>query len=109
MRYWQARSVKLPNARAFLPRVPNPLRVEGLFRFEYGIDAFSGNDLLTLECKNERGILPVENDHIDLITEGAFAINHMSGSGFIPAGQIGLQEVEPYAFARISHAGCVTK
>ena len=67
--------MKLPHARALLPRVTNQVGIEGLFCLECRIDAFCRNDFLTLEGKNKRGILPVENDDIDLIAEIAFTVD----------------------------------
>ena len=101
--------MKLPYARAFLPCVPNQLCIERLFGLKHCIDAFGRNDLLTLEGEDERRILTIKNNNVDLVAEVAFAVDDVCGRGAVSLGQIGLQEVQPYALACVSFAWGMTK
>ena len=65
-----------------LLRVLNVLSICGLLRFECSIHAFSWNNRFTLVLKNERRILTVENENINLITEGPFAVHDVLLSQF---------------------------
>jgi hypothetical protein len=101
--------VKSSNARALSPRVANQVGSEGLLRLEHSVYAFGRDNLLAFERKNERGILPVEDNDIDLVAKLASAIDDMRGRGLVSLRQVGCQEVEPDAFAGVALAWGVTE
>ena len=93
---------ELPNAGDLPLSVSYQIGVYGLLRFECSIHAFSWNNRFTLVLKNERRILTVEDQNIDLITEGPFAVHDVRFRSFVALRQIGLKQLDPYEFARIS-------
>jgi hypothetical protein len=52
--------------------------------------------------KNKWRVLSVENDNVNLLTEGTAAVDHMGLVRPVSLWQISLQELEPYFFAGVS-------
>ena len=77
--YRQAGAVKRPHTGDLLLGIPDHPRVNRLLAFENCVNAFGQHNRLPLEAEDERRILPIEHDHVDLIAEGALAFDHMRG------------------------------
>jgi hypothetical protein len=73
--------MKPPHSGDLVLGVVDESRVRGLLRLEDGIDALGWNDRLVLVCKDEGGVLTVEDDDVDLFAEISSAVDYMSLSG----------------------------
>src|SRR6185437_3581023 len=80
---WKTRSMQSPNARHFLASVCNLASINHLLCFEHRIDTFSRDDDLAFKLEDERRILPVKDNHVNLLTENAIAVHDMSGLGMV--------------------------
>jgi hypothetical protein len=61
-------------SRLFL-RVTHVLGIYNLLGVKNRIPALGGQDGLALVLENERRVLPIKHQHIDLIAEGAAAVD----------------------------------
>lgn len=94
--------MKLSHALRFDLGVLDVCRGNRLFRFEHRVYAFSGDYPLFLKVEDERRVLPVVDDYVDLVTEMALAIDDVAPVCLIPFRKVRLQEFEPYGLARVA-------
>lgn len=98
----EARALQSPNTRYLIVGVAHLIGVDCLLRLENGIDAFGRYDRLTLIAENERRILPIEYNHVDLVAESARTIDDMGRRCAIALGQVSLQQLQPDRFASVA-------
>ena len=79
------------NAGHLVRRIGDMLRIDRLLGLEHSIDALCRYDELIFEIEDKGRILAIEDDDIDLVAEGALAVDHMCAGSAIPFGQIALQ------------------
>lgn len=102
MRYRKAGPAQPPYAGNFLLGVIDLPGVDGLLRLKDGIDAFRRNDGLAFIVKDERRILAVKLDNVDLVAECPLAIDDMRRCRLITLRQVSLKELKPDALARVA-------
>jgi hypothetical protein len=90
MRDGQAGPVETANTCHFGLSVSNVRRVDRLLGFKCTVDAFSGNDKLPFVVEYKGRIVSVKNNDVNLVTERAFAINHVCSLSFISLWKVGL-------------------
>src|SRR5690606_9501318 len=56
----------------------------------------------SLELEDDRRILSVENDNVDLLAEAPLGIHDVGLPGLVSPGQVSRQQVDPNGLARIS-------
>src|SRR5688572_23912081 len=96
---WQTRSMKSPHARNLILRICYVVRVDCLLRFEDSIHTLCRNDRLIEVTKDERRILTIKNDDIDLFAECTFAIHDVSGFTPVTTWKVRLQKISPNVLA----------
>src|SRR5258706_6001414 len=104
-----AGAMKAPDARNLLLGVGDELGADFLLGLETRINAFRRNDGLTFVLKDERGVLPVEYDYIDLVAKHALAVHDMRSRRLVTLRQVSLQQVQPDVFAGVSFGSRVRK
>jgi len=102
MRNWKARAVQSSNAICFGLCVPDLIGVDALLGLKDCIDAFRWNDELTLKAENERGVMPVEDNNVDLIAECPKAVNNVRSANLVTLWQVFRKQFEPDTLAGIS-------
>src|SRR6267142_1920693 len=101
--------MKSANAGNLVLRIADAVGVNRLLCLKYSVHAFGGNYGLPFVAKNERGILSVKNQHVDLFTECTLAIDDVRSRGLVARGQIGLQEFKPDSFACVTFCARMTE
>src|SRR4029078_8864698 len=97
MRDRETSAMKPSHSLRFGLGVLDARRVHRLFRFKYRVYALGRNYLLVLKIKDERRVLRVVDDYIDLVTKVALAIDNVSSVCLIPLRKVLLQEFKPYS------------
>src|SRR5690606_10185804 len=96
------RTLQPADAPHLTMRVRHLLRIDRLLRLENRVDALSQHDRSSLELEDDRRILSVENDNVDLLAEAPLGIHDVGLPGLVSPGQVSRQQVDPNGLARIS-------